>query len=39
MTVTLPFPDGAVGYPFLIATASNKDCWKQAANYGDSPVR
>ncbi len=31
LTMSPPFPGGAVDYPFLIKMASNKDCWKQPA--------
>ncbi|MFI5778704.1 hypothetical protein [Nocardia sp. NPDC051570] len=27
MTMTPPFPGGTVDYPFLLNSASNKDCW------------
>jgi hypothetical protein len=28
LTMTPPFPEGTIDYPFLISTASNADCWK-----------
>ncbi|MFI5778144.1 hypothetical protein [Nocardia sp. NPDC051570] len=27
MTMTPPFPTGTIDYPFLLDSASNKDCW------------
>lgn len=29
LTMTPPFPQGTIDSPFLIAMASNADCWKQ----------